>query len=87
MIMESLLCIIHSVSEALTTKVNQLKRMVDRLKFLLFLDAILLSKHSFSLSKLLYNLRTAPSFLSPILLDYDELLKSALSRITNIYFG
>ena len=60
--------------------------MADRLRLLSSHNAIQLLKHSFSLPKLLYNLRTALSFLSLVLLDYDELYKSALSRITNIYF-
>ena len=44
-----------SVSEALTTKLNQLKRMVERLHLFSSHDAILLLRHSFSLPKLLYN--------------------------------
>ena len=78
---------ISSVSDALTTKVNQLKRMGERLQLLSAHDAILLLKHSFSLPKLLYNLRTAPCFLFPVLQVYDELLKSTLSGITNSHFG
>ena len=76
-----------SVSDALTTKVNQLKMMGERLQLLSAHDAILLLKHSFSLPKLLYNLSTAPCFLSPDLQVYDELLKTTLSGITNIHFG
>ena len=64
------------VSDALTTKVKQLKRMGERLQLFSAHDAILLLKHSFSLPKLLNNLRTAPCFLSPALQVYDELLKS-----------
>ena len=78
---------VSSVSDALTTKVNQLKRMGEWLQLLSAHDTILLLKHSFSLPKLLYNLRTSPCFLSPVLQVYDELLKSTLSGITNIHFG
>ena len=76
-----------SVSDALTIKVNQLKKMGERLQLLSAHDAILLLKHSFSLPMLLYNLRTTPCFLSPVLQEYNELLKSILSGITNICFG
>ena len=50
-------------------------------------DAILLLKHSLALPKLLYNLRTAPCFLSPALQEYDSTLKSIVSTIANVHFG
>ena len=64
-----------------------LKRMGERLRCLIAQDALLLLKHSFALPKLLYNLRTVPCFLSPVLQEYDELLRSTLSGITNIHFS
>ena len=54
---------VSSVSDAYTTKVNQLKTIGERLQLLSAHGAILLLKHS-SLPKLLYNLRTTPCFLS-----------------------
>ena len=77
---------VSSTSATLTIKTNMLKRMGERLQCLTAQDALLLLKHSFALPKLLYNLRTAPCFLSPVLQEYDELLKSTLSGITNIHF-
>ena len=77
---------VSSISATLTIKTNMLKRMGERLQCLTAQDALLLLKHSFALPKLLYNLRTAPCFLSPVLQEYDELLKSTLSGITNIHF-
>ena len=50
-------------------------------------DAILRLKHSLALPKLLYNLRTAPCFLSPALQEYDSTLKSIVSTIANVHFG
>ena len=77
---------VSSISATLTIKTNILRRMGERLQCLTAQDALLLLKHSFALPKLLYNLRTAPCFLSPVLQEYDELLKSTLSGITNIHF-
>lgn len=76
-----------SVSDTRTTKANQLKRMGEILQLLSSHNAILLLKHSFSPPKLLYKLRTPPCFLSPVLQDYDELLKPTLSGITSIHSG
>ena len=75
-----------SITDILRSKITMLKRMGNRLQHLSAHDAILLLKHSFALPKLLYNLRTAPCFLSPALQEYDSLLKSILSGITNIHF-
>ena len=47
-------------------------------------DAILLLRHSFSIPRLLYLLRTAPAFLAPSLVEYDTLSCSLLSSITNV---
>ena len=77
---------VYSISESLTAKVEMLQRMGERLQCLSSHDAILL-KHSFALPKLLYSLRTAPCFLSPVQKDYDDVLRSTLSAITNIHFG
>ena len=77
---------VSSISATLTIKTNMLRRMGERLQCLTAQDALLLLKHSFALPKVLYNLRTAPCFLSPVLQEYDELLKSTLSGITNIHF-
>ena len=52
-----------SVSDTLTSKVNQLKRMgKGSNSFQHMIDVILLLRHSFSLPNLLYNLRTASCF-------------------------
>ena len=78
---------VSSVSDVLRAKADMLRKMGDRLQHLSAHDAILLLKHSFALPKLLYNLRTSPCFLSPMLQEYDELLKSIVGHITNIHFS
>ena len=76
-----------SISDTLIGKTDLLRRLGDRLQDLSAHDALLLLKHSFALPKLLYYLRTAPCFLSPVIQEYDELLKSIVSGITNVHFG
>ena len=77
---------VSSISVILSTKVDMVKRMGVRLQHLSAQDALLLLRHSFPILKLLYNLRTSPCFLSPVLLGYDKLLKSIVGSITNICF-
>lgn len=67
------------------TKTNMLKRMGERLQCLT-VQALLLLKQSFAHPKFLYNLRSVHCFFSPVLQEYDKLLKSILSGITNIHF-
>ena len=72
-----------SVGGAIQAKTNQLQIMGGRLGSLCSHDALLL-RHSFSAPKVLYILRTAPSFLSTNSEDCDCLLRSTLSDILNI---
>ena len=53
---------ISSISATLLGKIRMLETMGDRLKYLFSHDAILLLRHSFTIPKLLYNLRTSPAF-------------------------
>ena len=76
---------VSSISTSLREKITLLESMGGRLKFLFTHDALLL-RHSFAIPKLLYNLRTSPCFLSPVLQEYDNLLKSIVSDTVNIYF-
>ena len=54
-----------SIPAALQEKVISLQIMGDRLQSLSAHDSILLLCNSFAIPKLLYILRTSPSFLSP----------------------
>ena len=49
-------------------------------------NVITILRHSFSIPKLLHILRTSPAYSSPFLESWDHLLKSTVSRITNIDF-
>ena len=74
---------IESTSKAIVEKARLLEIMGDRLQHLEAHDALLLLRHSLAIPKLLFTLRTAPSFLSPSLSLYDDKLRSIVSSITN----
>ena len=63
---------------------HHLTTMGERLQHLSTQDALLLLCNSFAIPKLLYNIRSSSSFLSPSLQRYDETLRSIVSDITNI---
>ena len=79
----SLIGNIESTSKAIVEKARLLEIMGDRLQHLEAHDALLLLRHSLAIPKLLFTLRTAPSFLSPSLSLYDDKLRSIVSSITN----
>ena len=74
---------LNCISDAITEKIQTLRRVGKRLEFLSAHDALLLLIHSFSMPKLMYLLRTAPCFKSPSLAEYDAVLCSILSKVTN----
>ena len=56
----------------------------ERLQLLQVQDALLLLRHSYAIPKILYVLRSSPSYSSPCLEDYDSRLRNVLSEIMNI---
>ena len=74
---------IESTSKVIVEKAHLLEIMGDRLQHLEAHDALLLLCHSLAIPKLLFTLRTSPSFLSPSLSLYDDKLRSIVSSITN----
>ena len=68
---ECVLCVplgcLESVSDVLKAKVHSYTVMGERLEFLSAHDAMILLRNPFAIPKLLYTLRTAPCFLSPVL--------------------
>ena len=64
-------------------KLSLLKKLGDRLHLLDSHDALVLLRYSFAIPKLLYCLRSAPCFASPVLHEYDEALRNIVSGITN----
>jgi hypothetical protein len=77
---------IEPVDVCLEDQLRQLQVIGDRLCHLQIHDAVTILRHSFSIPKLLYVLRTSPCFSSSLLVSWDNLLMSIVSRITNIEF-
>ena len=74
----------ESVESTIKDKTEVLRLMGDRLSLLSSHDALVLLHHSFAIPRVLFVLRTAPCFLSPLLEAFDELLRSILTRVINI---
>ena len=75
-----------SMEVCLEAQLQQLKLVGERLCHLEAHDAITILRHSFAIPKLQHVLRTSPTFSSPLLISWDNLLLSIVSRITNIDF-
>ena len=72
-----------SVSVAVEEKTALLRRLGDRLQILNSNDAFVLLRYSLAIPKLLYSLRSAPCFAVTSLCEYDNVLCSVLSSVTN----
>ena len=75
-----------SLKKVLDCQISQLQLIGECLHHLHAHDALTLLRHSFSVPKLLHILRTSPAFLTPLLISWDHLLLSILSKITNLNF-
>ena len=76
-----------SMEECIRSKVETLIVMGKsgkRLQLLSSHDALLLLRHSLSIPKVLYILRTAPCFLTDLLSTFDDHLRTLLSEILNV---
>jgi hypothetical protein len=71
------------VTVALVEKVEALRRAVPRLTLLQSQDALTLLRYCLSIPKLLYTLRTSDCHANPILSEFDNAMKTALSTILN----
>ena len=69
---------------AITHKIDQLTRALGRLSLVHSHDALVLLKNSLSMPKLLYLLRTADCSDNPLLITFDNILRSGLSKILNV---
>ena len=75
-----------SMHSCLEEQLHQLNVLGDRLCHLQMHDPITILRHSFSIPKLLHILRTSPTFSSPLLGSWDQLMMSIVSKITNLDF-
>ena len=74
-------------SAVLADKVEALRCLGDRLKFLSAHDALILLRNCFALPKLMYVLHTAPCFQSSTLESYDDCLRETLGSLSKCYNG
>ena len=74
---------VSSIDICLDDKIQALSIMGARFTHLSAHDALILLCHSFAIPKLRYLLRTAPCFLSNRLEEYDSILRSITSSVTN----
>jgi hypothetical protein len=75
------------VDAAIQAKIDDLKVMGRRLELLHTHDALCLLRHVFSMPKVLYLLRTAPCFSSPLLSTFDGLQRTLLETICNVHLN
>ena len=66
------------------SKISQLRSMGDMLGSLQAHDALCLLRNALALPKVLYILRTAPSYISPLLATFDSIQRKLLESICNI---
>ena len=78
---------IQAINDVLSSKIENLRILGDRLSVLQAHDALCLLRNAFSLPKLLYVLRTAPCFSSHLLSNFDDLQRSLLECICNIHLS
>jgi hypothetical protein len=72
------------IDDVLQSKLQELKRLSQRLSLLSVHDALFLLKYCFSIPKLTYTLRSAPCYCSSLLSEYDALIRSTLQSVLNI---
>ena len=75
---------LSSIDQCLEEKVESLQLMASRLQHLSSHDSLFLLRHSLSIPRLRYLLRTTPCFLSEVLTKYDKVLRETLGAITNV---
>lgn len=73
-----------AVDHALREKKESLEQAIGRLFLLPAHDALCLLRNSIAIPKLLYTLRTSPCSNSPILAEFDGILRGGLCRLLNV---
>jgi len=70
--------------KAITDTIEQLSRAIDRLSLFHAHDALMILKNSLAMPKLLYTIRTSDCFENPLLMCFDDTLRTGLSRILKV---
>ena len=71
------------LDEAWASRCTELSRAIDRLKLICAQDALILLRVSFSAPSVQHLMRCSPSVDNPALVDFDKLLRCAVSHLTN----
>jgi hypothetical protein len=71
------------LDDAWSTRLTDLRRAVDRLSLLGAQEALILLRASFSAPRVQHLMRCSPSVDHPALAEFDDILKSAICKITN----
>ena len=75
----------EAIVPILDSKLEEIRRLCSKLEEVDPHHAFTLPKNCFSIPKLVYNLRTCPTFVEPmILLEFDSIIRAALSSISNV---
>jgi hypothetical protein len=74
----------QSVDGVLEAKLQELRRLSERVSLLNAHDALFLLKNCFSIPKLTYTLRSAPCYTRHLLVEYDAVIRSTLELIMNV---
>ena len=74
----------HVLDATIVNFTTKLDRMGTRLGLMAAHDALFLVKSSLAIPRLVYTLRSSPSFCSTELLNFDNCVRSTLSKIVNI---
>ena len=75
---------VELIDSTITSKIQNLRLMGDKFRFLKSQEALSLLRHSFAIPKVLYILRTAPCFRSEQLEVFDCVLRRLLFTILNV---
>ena len=73
----------EAVQRTLREKKTALEQAISRLSLLPAHDALCLLKNSIAMPKLLYTLRSSPCSGSSVLTEFDNVLRTGLSRLLN----
>jgi hypothetical protein len=71
------------LDDAWSTRLTDLRRAVDRLSLVGAQDALILLRASFSAPRVQHLMRCSPSADHPVLFEFDNILRSAICKITN----
>ena len=73
-----------ALDRILEAKTDDLAKAIQRLSYLHAHDALTLNRHSISVPKLLYVLRSSPCTNNEFLQKFDDILRDGLNKVLNV---